>query len=169
MTKRLENLVLIIWTSHVSHAFSNWFSKGCCWNSWHEGLSLKFEQVYCRLMTELEFIKGGIWTFQVETIVYLAYRMLVNMPTTTSSLFPKMKKLLKFCLTMLIILQLGRPWKNLLKKEKLNLSVSHTSGKSYDRGPYFLDQKFWPARDRPETDINFKVFRTSIMFKWKDW
>ena len=60
--------------------------------------------------------------------------MLVNMPTTTSSLFPKMKKLLKFCLTMLIILQLGRPWKNLSKKEKLNLSVSHTSGKPYNRG-----------------------------------
>ena len=45
--------------------------------------------------------------------------MLVNMPTTTSSMYPKMKKLLKFCLTMLIILQLGRPWKameELIKK-----------------------------------------------------
>ena len=165
MTKRWENLVLIIWTC-ISCIFQlvskRLLLELLAWRT-------QFKQVQCRQMTKLEFIKGGIWTFHVETIVYLAYRMLVNMPTTTSSLFPKMKKLLKFCLTMLIILQLGRPWKNLLKKEKLNLSVSHTSGKSYDRGPYFLDQKFWPARDRPETDINFKVFRTSIMFKWKDW
>jgi len=83
-----------------------------------------------------------------------------------------MKKLLKFCLTMLIILQLGRPWKNLSKKEKLNLSVSHTEMKSYNRGPYFLarnsDQQEFGKKDRPETYINFKVFQTSIMFKWKD-